>query len=143
MKTLLALLCLLLASAVSAAPACTTETSTCYTSWKSSQGSTQRCSGTGSCNWKGDATGESPLVSTGCEGGRAFQQSGTIAADVYACVGSTFATDCTRYRAQNESGAFVDATLDATTPRLEGGGQALWMFDVTSGTGTIQFNCGG
>ena len=143
MKAILFLMALLLAAPIAAAPACSTETSTCYTSWKSEQGTTQRCNGTGSCNWKGDATGESPLLQTDCPSGRVFQQNSTIAAEVYSCTGSTYATDCTRYRALNEAGTFVDATLDAMTPRLEGGGQALWMFNVTSGSGTIQFNCGG
>ena len=144
MKTLFAFLILLFAVASSAAPACSTNTATCYTKWRGSDSiGGSSCDSDTQCWWQADATGESPLLVTSCESSRSFQFEGTLVADAYTCTGKVFADDCIRYRAANESGTWVDVTLAAATPRLEGAGQSMWMFNVTAGSGSIHFNCGG
>lgn len=99
------------------------------------------------CTGTIDTAAAFPRISTQCDSGT-FVELGTgdtAVVHVYSCATSspTGTSDCTRSRAVNEAGAWVDVTIDSTTPRASGLPGFHWLLDVQSGTGTVVVGCGG
>lgn len=137
--------------AVHAAPACTTETSSCGIGWHSDiDGTSSNRSKITPTNrvsyWTFDRAGESALLRSECPRNHFHMRQGSATIHLYTCVGPTFATDCRRVEARSsETGQHGPITITDDTPFLLNDVWPFYIAQVQTGqasTATLMAVCG-